>query len=63
LYNNNFQKIPSKNVNVDIILFLICESKPHSTVINVYNLSELDFKPIIIFKLCKKIESIIYKHF
>ena len=64
IYNDeDVQKITSMNTTRDYTLFLTCESKPHSAVISVYNLSKLNFKSIMIFKAMRRIESTIYKQF
>ena len=64
IYNDDdTQKITSMNTTRDYTLFLTCETKHHSSIISIYNLSKLNFKSIMIFKAMRRIESTIYKQF
>ena len=64
IYNDeDVQKLNSMNTTRDYNLFLTCETKAHSAIISIYNLSKLNFRSIMIFKAMRRIESTIYKQF
>ena len=56
-------KITAMDTTKDYSLLLVCEKKPSTAVISIYNLSKLNFKSMLQFKPKRRILSTIYSEF
>ena len=64
IYNDDdVIKITSMDTTKDYSLLLVCEKKPNSAVISIYNLSKLNFKSIMQFKAKRRVITTIYSEF
>ena len=64
IYNDeDVIKITCLDTTKDYSLLLVCEQKPSSAVISIYNLSKLNFKNMLEFKPKRRVISTIYSEF
>ena len=64
IYNDDdVIKITSIDTTKDYSLLLVCEKRPNTAVISIYNLSKLNFKSIMQFKAKRRVITTIYSEF